>query len=131
MNHWTPLARDVAERPRAPAHVSKSGGAWGLLVVLTANRLYRSKSIIDKCLRHKYKTESSQLLIFLHEHTHRLGPAQHFPHSFRAALCAFALLCVFALKGIGVAQEKPPNILLLVADDQRPDTIAALGNAHI
>src|SRR5262245_47874217 len=131
MNPWTPLARDVAEVSRAPAHGSKRGGAWGLLVVLTANRLYRSKSIIDKCLRHKYKTKNSQLLRFLKGYTHRLGPAQHFSPPFRAALCAFALLCVFALKGVSVAQEKSPNILLLIADDQRPDTIAALGNPRI
>jgi choline-sulfatase len=35
--------------------------------------------------------------------------------------------------GIAAAADKAirPNILLLVADDQRPDTIAALGNQHI
>jgi arylsulfatase A-like enzyme len=37
-----------------------------------------------------------------------------------------------SLAGVwGVAAERPPNILLLVSDDQRPDTIAALGNSHI
>jgi len=29
------------------------------------------------------------------------------------------------------AEPRRPNILLLIADDQRPDTIAALGNPHI
>src|SRR5437868_13142224 len=43
----------------------------------------------------------------------------------------FALLCAFALSPIDAAPPARPNILLLVADDQRPDTIAALGNPRI
>lgn len=36
------------------------------------------------------------------------------------------------MMGIGRAQpQPPPNILLIVADDQRPDTIHALGNTYI
>ena len=27
--------------------------------------------------------------------------------------------------------QKRPNVLLIVSDNQRPDTIAALGNKHI
>jgi arylsulfatase A-like enzyme len=46
-------------------------------------------------------------------------------------LCAFAVLCLFALKTETAAAAERPNILLIVADDQRPDTIAALGNPHI
>src|ERR1043165_9315949 len=54
------------------------------------------------------------------------------PRSVRTSfLCAFAFLCVFALNPIGVSSAERPNILLLVADDQGPDTIAALGNPHI
>ncbi|MBM3740445.1 MAG: DUF4976 domain-containing protein [Acidobacteria bacterium] len=35
------------------------------------------------------------------------------------------------LTGLAGAQLRPPNILLLIADDQRPDTIHALGNRVI
>jgi arylsulfatase A-like enzyme len=49
----------------------------------------------------------------------------------RFLLCAFALLCVLALKTSDVAAAERPNILLLIADDQRPDTISALGNPSI
>ena len=40
---------------------------------------------------------------------------------------------VFALAGLELLGQEPsrPNILLLVADDQRADTIAAWGNPHI
>jgi len=31
----------------------------------------------------------------------------------------------------GAADRRPPNVVLMVADDQRADTIGALGNAHI
>ena len=31
----------------------------------------------------------------------------------------------------GAQKPKPPNVLFLLSDDQRPDTIAALGNHHI
>ena len=44
-------------------------------------------------------------------------------------ICAALLVVVFA--GAGAAFARPPNIVLLVSDDQRPDTIAALGNPHI
>src|SRR5690349_18858340 len=42
-------------------------------------------------------------------------------------------LLTAACAGIAAAADNAirPNILLLVADDQRPDTIAALGNQHI
>lgn len=44
----------------------------------------------------------------------------------------FALiLVVLGLSGAASAADAPPNIVLLVSDDQRPDTIAALGNRHI
>src|SRR5437588_455614 len=33
--------------------------------------------------------------------------------------------------GRPAAKPKPPNVLFLLADDQRADTIAALGNGHI
>jgi arylsulfatase A-like enzyme len=49
-------------------------------------------------------------------------------HFFLSALC---LLCLFASKGSDVAAAERLNILLLVADDQRPDTISALGNPHL
>jgi arylsulfatase A-like enzyme len=43
------------------------------------------------------------------------------------------LLLIAASGGIAAAADEVhrPNVLLLVADDQRPDTIAALGNQHI
>jgi arylsulfatase A-like enzyme len=45
------------------------------------------------------------------------------------ACLAGALL--FAAAVAGWSAERQPNILLLLTDDQRPDTIAALGNEHI
>jgi arylsulfatase A-like enzyme len=38
---------------------------------------------------------------------------------------------VCGLTAFCIAAERPPNIVLLVSDDQRPDTIGALGNPHI
>lgn len=46
-------------------------------------------------------------------------------------LCVLAFLCSFALASAGVVAQMRPNILLIVTDDQRPDTIAALGNPQI
>src|SRR5437588_6477717 len=43
----------------------------------------------------------------------------------------FALLCAFALNGNDVAAEPRSNVLLIISDDQRPETIAALGNPRI
>src|SRR5688500_10372972 len=40
-------------------------------------------------------------------------------------------LMVFFITLAGFLQAAPPNILLIVTDDQRPDTIHALGNAAI
>jgi arylsulfatase A-like enzyme len=51
-------------------------------------------------------------------------PVIHFP----VLLLHLAALLLVAAVG---RAEGPPNILLLVSDDQRPDTIAALGNKHI
>ncbi|MEM1246765.1 MAG: sulfatase-like hydrolase/transferase [Acidobacteriota bacterium] len=44
-----------------------------------------------------------------------------------APLCALALLVVAPT----LASERPPNVLLLLAGDQRADTIGALGNRYI
>lgn len=41
-----------------------------------------------------------------------------------------ALVCCLTAT-ISVAEAKPPNILFIVSDDQRPDTIHALGNSII
>ncbi|MFM9965793.1 MAG: sulfatase-like hydrolase/transferase, partial [Planctomycetaceae bacterium] len=41
------------------------------------------------------------------------------------------LTLAFQLWTIGVMAGDRPNILFLFADDQRADTIAALGNSHI
>jgi len=40
-------------------------------------------------------------------------------------------LCLVAMTAFARGGDPPPNILFLFADDQRPDTIAALGNEHI
>ena len=42
-----------------------------------------------------------------------------------------AFLALFLVSGIARAADTPPNILFLFADDQRADTIAALGNTVI
>lgn len=56
-------------------------------------------------------------------------------HRFRSVLAAcFALLVVLVgpeFFPIQVQAADRPNIVLIVSDDQRPDTIAALGNARI
>lgn len=45
---------------------------------------------------------------------------------------AFLLAVTLGILAISAAAEaRQPNILLLVSDDQRPDTIAALGNKHL
>lgn len=45
-------------------------------------------------------------------------------------IVSFLLLAL--LRSLDAAQaERPPNILLIVTDDQRPDTIRALGNSYI
>ena len=41
------------------------------------------------------------------------------------------ILLFIAIASAGYAQAKAPNVLFLLADDQRPDTIAALGNSTI
>ncbi len=49
--------------------------------------------------------------------------------SLRTSLVVLALL--LATRTAFGANATPPNILFIFADDQRADTIAALGNAHI
>lgn len=46
---------------------------------------------------------------------------------------SLVLIAVFASEGVPLAVEPKtrPNVLLIVTDDQRPDTIAALGNSVI
>lgn len=47
-------------------------------------------------------------------------------------LRAFICLVFLAAGGsLAFAADQPPNVLILFADDQRADTIAALGNPHI
>lgn len=46
-------------------------------------------------------------------------------------LLAFALLFNAPLRAFAEPSSRPPNVLLIVSDDQRPDTIAALGNDRI
>ena len=56
-----------------------------------------------------------------------------YPH-LQALLLATSLLFAAVLTGARAAfaaSATPPNILFIFADDQRADTIAALGNAHI
>src|SRR5262245_25030892 len=43
----------------------------------------------------------------------------------------FALLLLGLLPAWAAGQEKRPNVVILFTDDQRADTIAALGNKHI
>ena len=49
--------------------------------------------------------------------------------SLRTSLVVLALL--LATRTAFGANATPPNILFIFADDQRADTIAALGNTHI
>lgn len=42
-----------------------------------------------------------------------------------------AVACLLAATGTATAADRRPNVLLIVSDDQRPDTIAALGNQTI
>ncbi len=42
-----------------------------------------------------------------------------------------AALVLLAALGSARAAERPPNVLFLFSDDQRADTIAALGNEHV
>jgi len=49
----------------------------------------------------------------------------------RFLLSAFSVLSAAAWSVIGLGVEKRPNVLLIVADDMRPDAIAALGNSQI
>src|SRR3954466_15199308 len=62
---------------------------------------------------------------------HFMSQVYHCPQrllaAFRAVLCGLCFLCAFALETSDLNSTERPNILLLVADDQRPDTIAALG----
>ena len=46
-------------------------------------------------------------------------------------LFLFALLFIAAAGGAPAQSTSRPNVLLIVSDDQRPDTIAALGNPYI
>jgi len=66
---------------------------------------------------------------------HFMSQVYHCPQrllaAFRAVLCGLCFLCAFALETSDLNSTERPNILLLAADDQRPDTIAALGNPHI
>ncbi|HUG89536.1 MAG TPA: sulfatase-like hydrolase/transferase [Planctomycetaceae bacterium] len=51
-----------------------------------------------------------------------------------AVLCGIVVLLLAPLAGradVAAARAPQPNVLLIVSDDQRPDTIAALGNAAI
>ncbi|MBI1903801.1 MAG: sulfatase-like hydrolase/transferase [Planctomycetia bacterium] len=47
------------------------------------------------------------------------------------SLLAAALALCASAPALADAQKPPPNVVFLLADDQRPDTIAALGNKHI
>ncbi len=46
-------------------------------------------------------------------------------------LLFLALVFSTARPALAVANRRPPNVLLIVSDDQRPDTIGALGNDRI
>src|SRR5687767_5656247 len=49
-------------------------------------------------------------------------------------MCIAVLACMLGLPSIKIAAQqtaKQPNVVFLFADDQRADTIAALGNPHI
>ena len=53
-------------------------------------------------------------------------PAKPMRWTWKSASLVAAAFAVSA-----AAAKRPPNILLLVADDMRPDAVAALGNPHI
>lgn len=55
------------------------------------------------------------------------------PHLFRLFRVVLGTLVLAGSASPAAAAEKParPNVLIFFADDQRADTIAALGNAHI
>lgn len=103
----------------------------GVLSTNMNSRLCVRKSRNHNALRQIPPIEISQPLILLQESSPRLGPAQRPCSAFRAVLGGLCFLCAFALSAVGVHSADRPNILLLVADDQRPDTISALGNPHI
>lgn len=45
--------------------------------------------------------------------------------------CFVVSVCIAFAASVANAEARRPNIVLIVSDDQRPDTIAALGNAQI
>ncbi len=45
--------------------------------------------------------------------------------------CWLMLVAVSFVPAVVVSADRPPNVLLIVSDDQRPDTIHALGNPRI
>jgi|GEM_PF-2625331 len=47
----------------------------------------------------------------------------------RSALLVTALFA--GLAAASAQSPRPPNVLLIVTDDQRPDTVRALGNSHL
>ena len=47
------------------------------------------------------------------------------------SLIAISIISLGAFSSIGHGQTKRPNVVFLLTDDQRPDTIAALGNSII
>src|SRR3954471_22688978 len=49
----------------------------------------------------------------------------------RNVLSGLLVGCAAALSASGWAAERRANVLLIVADDMRPDAIAALGNSYI
>ncbi|WZO98216.1 sulfatase-like hydrolase/transferase [Isosphaeraceae bacterium EP7] len=60
-------------------------------------------------------------------------PKRGTPHSRRLLVLALALVAGAATSRAGesVPEKARPNVLFLFSDDQRADTVAALGNAHI
>ena len=50
---------------------------------------------------------------------------------FRPPLIILAVVCLFSRPAAAEEQGRKPNVLFLFSDDQRADTIAALGNADI
>jgi arylsulfatase A-like enzyme len=60
-----------------------------------------------------------------------LGPLASGVRTFLLFVFSPFLLFSLSLPLVPSVQAKPPNVLFLLADDQRPDTIAALGNKII